>query len=220
MITGRLWLMLLYAGNRRVQKLVDRLSEASDDLLSFLGLFTLTLEHWQQRLIALFTDPFFQTTVARTWPLDHALRNGHRTFTHVASLSRQLLSEFIADYPTAHHLAQDLLARLESVVRTSCATEAVNSVLRPFMDSRLECTDQTSRQLFLNLFKLWFNMHPFERGPRAGKSPTNWRALILVRTTGLGFSAIPPIYCSLFLLHHFSSPAFPAFLLVFAIQFV
>jgi hypothetical protein len=64
-----------------------------------------------------------------------------------------------------------LLTLLESVVRTSCAAETVNNVLRLFLKSRRECTDQTSRQLFLNLFTLWFNMHPFDRGPRTGKSP-------------------------------------------------
>jgi len=180
----------------RVQKLVDRLSEASDDLLAFLDLFTPTLERWQQRLSAHFTDPawaaFFQATVARTWRLEHALRNGHRSFAQAAFQSRQLLTEFIADDPTAHHLAQDLLALLESVVRTSCAAEAVNSVLRPFLENRRECTDQTSRQLFLNLFTLWFNMHPFDRGPRAGKSPYQLAGIDLGTDDWLTLLGYPP----------------------------
>jgi len=180
----------------RVQKLVDRLLEASDDLLTFLDLFTPPLEGWQQRLSTHFADAawaaFFQATVARTWRLEHALRNGHRAFTQAAAQARQLLSEFIANDPTAYDLAQDLLALLERVVRTSCAAEAVNSVLRPFLENRRECTDQTSRQLFLNLFTLWFNLHPFERGPRAGKSPYQLAGIDLGTDDWLTLLGYPP----------------------------
>jgi hypothetical protein len=180
----------------RVQKLVNRLSEPSDELLTFLDLFAPALEGWQQRLMAHFTDAawaaFFQTTVARTWRLEHALRNGHRSFSQAASHARQLLTEFVTDDPIAHHLAQDLLTLLESVVRTSCAAETVNSVLRPFLESRRECTDQTSRQLFLNLFTLWFNMHPFDRGPRAGKSPYQLAGIDLGTDDWLTLLGYPP----------------------------
>ena len=65
----------------RVQKLVDRLSEQRHELLTFLDLFAPTLARWQQPLSAHFTDAawaaFFQASVARTWRLEHALRNGH-----------------------------------------------------------------------------------------------------------------------------------------------
>jgi hypothetical protein len=60
---------------------------------------------------------------------------------------------------------------LERKVRTSSAAETINSVLRPYLNGRRECTDRVSRQMFLNLFALWFNLHKFERGPRQGKSP-------------------------------------------------
>lgn len=73
--------------------------------------------------------------------------------------------------PSAQRLAEDLLTVLERTVRTSCAAETINSVLRPYLNNRRDCTDLLSRQLFLNLFALWFNMHRFERGPRQGKSP-------------------------------------------------
>ena len=94
-------------------------------------------------------------------------------------LKRLRLPAMAAAYPKVGQEAaqanaryeQYLLTLLERVVRTSCAAEAINSVLRPFLESRRECTDQTSRQLFLNLFTLWFNLHKFDRGPRAGKSP-------------------------------------------------
>lgn len=74
--------------------------------------------------------------------------------------------------PSIHPLAEHLLTLLERTVRTSSAAETINSVLRPYLDRRRECTDLVSRQLsFLNLFILWFNLHKFERGPRKGKSP-------------------------------------------------
>ena len=72
---------------------------------------------------------------------------------------------------TAKKLAEKLLNILTRTVRTSCAAETINSVLRPYLVRCRECTDLTSRQLFLNLFVLWFNMHKFDRGPRQGKSP-------------------------------------------------
>ena len=89
-------------------------------------------------------------------------------------------------------LAQDLLNLLEQVVRTSSAAEAINSVLRPFMNSRREATDQTSRQLFLNLFCLWFNMHKFDRGPRSGKSPYQLAGIDLGTEDWLTLLGYPP----------------------------
>ena len=136
----------------RVHKLVERLSDLEEDLLTFLDTLAPELETWQARLAQHFNDPvwaaFFQASVARVWRLEHALRNGNRSFASAAAQARQLLTEFVKDNPPVHLLAQDLLTLLERVVRTSCAAEAINSVLRPFLESRRECTDQTSRQLF------------------------------------------------------------------------
>lgn len=109
--------------------------------------------------------------MARLWRLEHALRSGHTGFRKATVAARQLVAEFIADDPIARCLAEDLLTLLERTVRTSSAAETINSVLRPYFNGRRECTDLVSRQLFLNLFTLWFNLHKFERGPRQGKSP-------------------------------------------------
>ena len=180
----------------RVLKLADRLAEQEDELLTFLDGLAPELDHWQVRLTHHFTDPdwaaFFQATVARVWRLEHAIRIGHRTFATAAAQARQLLTEFVADDPLARLLAQDLLTLLEQVVRTSCAAEAINSVLRPFLESRRECTDQTSRQLFLNLFTLWFNLHTFDRGPRMGKSPYQLAGIHLGSDDWLSVLGYPP----------------------------
>jgi hypothetical protein len=180
----------------RVLKLVDRLTDQEDELLTFLDGLAPELETWQARLAHHFTDPdwatFFQATVAQVWRLEHALRNGHPSFAKSADLARQLLTEFVVGDPSAMQLAQDLLSLLEQVVRTSCAAETINSVLRPFLESRRECTDQTSRQLFLNLFTLWFNLHKFERGPRSGKSPYQLAGIDLGSDDWLTVLGYPP----------------------------
>ena len=159
----------------RIQALTGRLRAQSSELLTFLDSLAHPLQAWQAKVAQHFPEPewarFFQASVARLWRLEHALRNGQRQFQAATLAARQLVAEFVADDPPAHRLAQELLSLLERTVRTSSAAETINSVLRPYLESRRECTDLVSRQLFLNLFALWFNMHKFERGPRKGKSP-------------------------------------------------
>jgi hypothetical protein len=159
----------------RIQKLVGRLETQAPELLTFLDGLAPPLAEWRARLTQHFPDPawaqFFQSSVARLWRLEHALRSGHPQFQAATVAARQLVAEFVADDPLAQRLAEDLLTLLERTVRTSSAAETINSVLRPYLNGRRECTDLVSRQLFLNLFALWFNLHKFERGPRKGKSP-------------------------------------------------
>jgi len=111
-------------------------------------------------------------SVARFWRLEHAVRhNGHAEFRKAALEAQQWLALWIEGDPSVQGLAEQLLTLLERTVRTSSAAEAINSVLRPYLVRRRECTDLINRQLFLNLFVLWFNLHKFERGARKGKSP-------------------------------------------------
>lgn len=101
--------------------------------------------------------------------------------TRAAALeTQQWLAAWVEGDPQIQELAEKLLNLLERTVRTSCAAETcqvepvetINSVLRPYLVRRRECTDLTNRQLFLNLFALWFNtLGKFQRGPRQGKSP-------------------------------------------------
>lgn len=180
----------------RIRKLTERLQTQAPDLLTFLDGLPQPLADWQIRLAQHFPEAawaaFFQASVARLWRLEHALRNGHRQFQTAANAARQLVAEFIADDPQAQHLAEELLTLLEQTVRTSSAAETINSVLRPYLNRRRECTDQVSRQLFLNLFALWFNMHPFERGPRKGKSPYQLAGIDLGTDDWLTLLGFPP----------------------------
>jgi hypothetical protein len=181
----------------RVQSLTKKLLAQAPDWLTFLHSLTQPLTDWQARTARHFTDPawaaFFQAKVARLWRLEHAvLHSGQRQFAQALAEARQWVAEFVTDDPVAHSLAQDLLNLLERVVRTSSAAEAINSVLRPYFNNRREATDQTSRQLFLNLFWLWFNMHKFDRGPRAGKSPYQLAGIDLGTEDWLTLLGYPP----------------------------
>ncbi len=159
----------------RIRQLAERLEKQLPEMLTFLDGIVQPLADWQALVEQHFQDHsaavFFQKSVARLWRLEHALRNGQKQFSRSALEAQQWLTTWIEDDPRLQSLAEKLLTLLERTVRTSCAAETINSVLRPYLVRRRECTDQASRQLFLNLFVLWFNMHKFERGPRQGKSP-------------------------------------------------
>jgi len=173
----------------RIQKLAERLEEQLPEMLTFLDGILEPLTDWQAQAEQHFQDHssavYFQASVARFWRLEHAVqRNGHKVFRESALKAQQWLAVWIDDDPQLKELAEKLLNILERTVRTSCAAETINSVLRPYLVRRRECTDLTSRQLFLNLFALWFNMHKFDRGPRRAKVPMKSPGLIWVPTIG------------------------------------
>ena len=180
----------------RIQKLTERLRAQAPELLTFLEGLAPPLAEWQARLQRHLADPVhaksFQACVARLWRLEHALRNGQAQFQTAAVAVRQQVADLLADDAAAHHLAEDLLTVLERTVRTSCAAETINSVLRPYLDKRREGTDRVSRQLFLNLFALWFNLHKFERGPRQGKSPYELAGIDVGTDDWLTLLGFPP----------------------------
>jgi hypothetical protein len=160
----------------RIQKLVEGLEKQLPEMLTFLDGILEPLTDWQAQAEPYFQDhssaAYFQASVARFWRLEHAVqRNGHQNFRQAALDAQQWLTTWIHDDPQLKLLAEKLLNILERTVRTSCAAETINSVLRPYLVRRRECTELDNRQLFLNLFVLWFNMHKFDRGPRKGKSP-------------------------------------------------
>lgn len=180
----------------RIQKLTQKLAAQAPDLLTFLVGLSQPLQDWQARSAQRFPDPqwalFFQSTIARLWRLEHAVRNGCQQFREPLHQTQQWIAEFIADDPSIQPLVDELLNILERVVRTSSAAEAVNSVLRPYFNGRRESTDQTSRQLFLNLFALWFNMHKFDRGPRKDNSPYQLAGIDLGTDDWLTLLGYPP----------------------------
>ena len=181
----------------RIQKLAQRLAEQLPEMLTFLDGILEPLSAWQAQAEQHFQDQasasFFQASVARFWRLEHAVqRNGHHEFRKAALDAQQWLAAWIDDDPYLQKLAEDLLNILTRTVRTSCAAETINSVLRPYLVRRRECTDLVSRQLFLNLFVLWFNMHKFDREPRKGKSPYELAGIDLGTDDWLTLLGYPP----------------------------
>ena len=180
----------------RIQKLVEQMENVIPDMLTFLDGIDQPLANWQVQAEEHFKDPkvvaYFQSQVARLWRLEHALRNGQKQFHHTAVVAKQWLADWLIADPATQGLAEKLLSLLESAVRTSSAAETINSVLRPYLNRRRECTDLLSRQLFLNLFVLWFNLHKFDRGPRKGKSPYELAGIDLGSDDWLTLLGYPP----------------------------
>jgi len=160
----------------RVRQLVTYLEGQQAELLTFLDWLEVKLHPWQRQLAQHFQDdtqrPFFQSTVARAWRLNRAVANGHKSFCSEAEFATALMAELVADDPLAFQLAEALLNILEGVVRTSCAAEAINSILRPFLFVKRSFQSRKTAQAWLNLFCLWFNMHLLKRSKRRhGKQP-------------------------------------------------
>jgi hypothetical protein len=180
----------------RIQRLVERLTDLLPEMLTFLDGIAQPLANWQVQAEQHFQRSTwaadFRASVARLWRLEHALRNGQHQFRNAALEAEQWLALWIETDPPVQVLAEQLLSLLESTVRTSSAAETINSVLRPYLDRRRESTDLLSRQLFLNLFVLWFNMHRFERGPRQGKSPYELAGIDLGTDDWLTLLGFPP----------------------------
>jgi len=181
----------------RIQKLADGLEKQLPEMLTFLDGILEPLSDWQAQAEQHFQDhalaAYFQASVARFWRLEHAVQhNGHKNFREAALEAQLWLSAWIDDDPKLKNMAEKLLNILERTVRTSCAAETINSVLRPYLNRRRESTDLISRQLFLNLFALWFNMHKFDRGPRKDKSPYEIAGIDLGTDDWLTLLGYPP----------------------------
>ena len=160
----------------RVHKWVTHLQEQQDELLTFLDWLEVQLVPWQRKLARALPDiqdqVFFQQTVARSWRLNRALVNGHRQFRAQAESALDLVAALVADDEHLQALAEELLNILENVIRTSCAAETVNSVLKPYLWVKRSFQSRETAQHWFNLFRLWFCMHPFKRSTkRQGKSP-------------------------------------------------
>jgi hypothetical protein len=160
----------------RTKKLVTHLCNQRDELLTFLDWLEVQMMPWRRKLARLLSDAqeqlFFERTVARAWRLNRALVNGHRQFRAEAEFALALVAELIAGDEKRQALADELLNILENVVRTSCAAETVNSVLKPYLWVKRSFQSRETAQNWFNLFRLWFCMHPFKRShKRQGQSP-------------------------------------------------
>ena len=165
----------------RIRALLTYLEAQREELLTFLDWLEVRLFPWQRRLVRTLPDArerrFFQRVVARAWRLSRAVVNGHTNFRQAAEEAQALLVDLIADDEALHRLAEELSTILEGVIRTGCAAETAGSILKPYLWVKRSFQSRETAQNFLNLFMLWFNMHPFKRGKRAGKSPFQWAGI-------------------------------------------
>lgn len=160
----------------RVKKLVTYLHGQNEELLTFLDLLEIQSTVWRRKLTRVLPDVgeqlFFERAVARAWRLNRALVNGHRHFRAAAEDALALVAELVADDEDLHVLAEELLTILENVIRTSCAAETVNSILKAYLRVKRSFQSRETAQNWFNLFRLWFCMHPFKRShKRQGQSP-------------------------------------------------
>ncbi len=178
--TARWYLNEIIAHLRRTdsdlaEALAGTLQRQVDHLLSFHPRLAVAVDAWRVAATDHFEEAaladIFECAIARAWRLARAVTNGRwqlRGATHRAADTVQALCHGDAE---AQQLAQILDTVLDGTVRTSSASENVNSILRAYVWGRRYFRDRRTAQNWLNLLLLWYNMHVFERGKRAGHSP-------------------------------------------------
>jgi len=184
----------------RIQKLAERLE---DQLPEMLTSWMASLSLWpigKRRRNSIFQDhaaaACFRDSVARFWRLEHAVRhNGHAEFRKAALEAQQWLALWIEGDPSVQGLAEQLLTLLERTVRTSSAAEAINSVLRPYLVRRRECTDLINRQLFLNLFVFVVQYAQIRARASQRQSPYEIAGIDLGTDDWLTLLGYPPDVC-------------------------
>ena len=65
----------------------------------------------------------------------------------------------------------ELMHILDAAGHTNSINECINSILKPFLHSRQSFRNLATLQAYLDLFVLWYNMRPIQRGKRQGQSP-------------------------------------------------
>jgi hypothetical protein len=159
----------------RVQSFVKTLRNHQPHLLTSLTWLAAALPAFRQMMAEHLPDlddqKCFERTVARHWRLRQALINGHRLLRTQATQAQADLNSLIADDATSHRLAARLMHLLDSTTRTSSLIECINGLLKSFLNNRQDFRDQETLQAYLDLFVLWHNMRPYQRGKRQGHSP-------------------------------------------------
>ena len=159
----------------RVQGFVKTLRSHQQQLLTALTWLEAALPSFRQAVAEHIPDladqKRFERTVARHWRLRQALINGHHLLRSQAAQAQADLNSLIADDTTSDRLAARLMQILDSTARTSSLIECINGLLKSFLNNRQCFHDQKTLQAYLDLFVLWHNMRPYQRGKRQGQSP-------------------------------------------------
>lgn len=159
----------------KIKEWLTYIQNQYDQLFTYLDWLEVGLDAWHQqayRQLSPADVPFFERLTARTWRLQRAVINGHHSFGQASQRSLALLEAIIADDPALRSLAQNLMTILEQTIRTSCAAETVNSIIKPYLRIKRSFQSRQTAQNWFNLFRLWFCMHPFKRShKRQNQSP-------------------------------------------------
>ena len=159
----------------RVQGFVKTLRNHRQQLLTSLTWLEAAMSGFRQAVAEHLPDledqKRFERTVARHWRLQQALINGHRLLRSQAAQAEADLNSLIAGDATSARLAACLLQILDNTTRTSSLIECINGLLKSFLNNRQSFHDQETMQAYLDLFVLWHNMRPYQRGKRRGQSP-------------------------------------------------
>ncbi len=115
---------------------------------------------------------------------ERAVTNGHRHRRDSARRAAAHVQALCHADPVAQHLAECLHVLLDGTVRTSAASENVNSILRAYLWGRRHFRDRRTAQNWLNLLVLWYNLQIFERGKRAGTTPFQLAGVTVRRPDG------------------------------------
>lgn len=161
--------------NRRVAGLVNYITPQKTQLFTFLDRLDVAVGSWRSAARAHFGEAelvqLFERSVARAWRLGHAAQTGAPRLRPAATRAAAKVASLCQHDPVAQELARELAAILEMTVRTSSASECVNSILELYLHCRRSFQGRVSAQNFLNLFILWHCMRRFERGKRKDQSP-------------------------------------------------
>jgi len=176
-------------GSELADTLATSIERQASALLCFHEHLDSALDTWRQQAHAHFAEPelvdLFEQHTARAWRLRRALTCGQYHLKAAADRAAAQLRALCHADPLASRLAQALDHLLDGTIRTSSASETVNSILRAYLWGRRHFRSPRTAQNWLNLLLLWHNMRVFDRGKRAGKSPFQWAGVIVRTPDGL-----------------------------------
>ena len=174
LLTEALALMALLT-DKRIQRFVTTVRNHQPHLLTCLDWSADALPDWQTRLsdiLPVSTDAeLFQRTVARHWRLQQMLISGHKQWGGPADEAARELNRWVEAAQLLAAYASELMHILDAAGHTNSINECINGILKPFLESRQSFRDLATLQAYLDLFVLWYNMRPIQRGKRQGKSP-------------------------------------------------
>lgn len=161
--------------DKRIQRFVTTVRNHQSHLLTCLDWIAGDLPDWQRRLseilpLAIDADAF-QRTLARHWRLQQMLINGHKQWGELASETAWQLDLWLEAHPLLATYVSELMHILDAAGHTNSINECINSILKPFLHSRQSFRNLETLQAYLDLFVLWYNMRPIQRGKRQGQSP-------------------------------------------------